>query len=315
MDADTLCSIMRIAVIANPVAGRGRARALAGSVRAALEAAGHVVAFAWTQKPGHAIELARQAKDRCDVVCAVGGDGTVHDVANGLLPDPLPLVLVPCGSGNDFSRLVGCPRTPGELMAVLDSGTGVRLDVVDCGLRYSVNSCGVGFEAQVAKHSRDMRRVGGLSLYLLAVAKALREYTCPRLTIALPGGETFTGPRLLVSIGNGVSAGGGFRLTPNAVPDDGLADVCIVQSMSRAKMVRLLPYALTGAHTRLAAVAMRRAPEFSIRSDDPLPLHADGEYLGDDHRNLTFVVVSRRLPVLCREDAPVRTGQAVQRLL
>jgi diacylglycerol kinase (ATP) len=305
---------MRIAVIANPIAGGGRARALAVSVRAGLEGAGHVVSFAWTQKPGHAIELARQAKDRCDVVCAIGGDGTVHDVANGLLPDPLPLVLVPCGSGNDFSRLVGCPRTPGELMAVLDSGTGVRLDVVDCGLRYSVNSCGVGFEAQVAKHSSGTRRVTGLPLYLLAVAKAMREYACPRLSISLPGGEMLTGPKLLVSIGNGVSAGGGFRLTPNAVPDDGMADVCIVQAMSRLKMVRLLPYALTGAHTRLAAVAMRRASELSIRSDDPLPLHADGEYLGDGHRQLSFVVVARRLPVLCRKDTLARTRHAVQRL-
>jgi diacylglycerol kinase family enzyme len=197
-----------------------------------------------TERPGHAVDLARSAASNADAVCVVGGDGTVHEVANGLLPDPVPMVVIPCGSGDDFARLVGCPRDAEELFAVVEDGVGVELDVLDCGDRYCVNSCGLGFEALVTKNSRSIKRLKGLPLYLLALGKALAEFSCPDLNIILEDGAVISGQRLLVSVGNGVSAGGGFFLTPDAVPDDGLIDLCIVEKMGRAKMMGLLPLSL-----------------------------------------------------------------------
>jgi len=306
---------MNLVVIANPRAGRGRTARLAGSFLGRAEALGRPLEFMWTEGPGHAIELAGSAAKRADVVCALGGDGTVHEVANGLLPDPVPLVVVPGGSGDDFARLMGCPNTPDELFSVLDDGMGTKLDVLDCGVRYCVNSCGLGFEAQVTKNSRSITRLKGLPLYLLAVGKALTEFHCPTVTVTFEGGDTIVGPRLLVSVGNGVSAGGGFFLTPDALPDDGLIDVCVVGEIGRARMLRLLPLSLKGAHTKRREVTMRRTRSLTVDCDEPLHVHIDGEYLGDEHRSISFRVLDRRLPVLCKKDAPTLTKHPVERLL
>ena len=306
---------MNLTVIANPYAGRGRVERFLGPFLSGTEALGQRLDLLLTERPGHAIELARSAALASDVVCVVGGDGTVHEVANGLLPDPVPMVVVPCGSGDDFARLIGCPRDPDELVAVVEDGVGVMLDVLDCGERFCVNSCGLGFEAQVTKNSRSIQRLKGLPLYLLALGKALAEHNCPNLTITLENGEVIAGERLLVSVGNGVSAGGGFFLTPDAVPDDGLIDLCVVEKMGRIKLLGLLPLSLKGTHTTRREVEMRRTRSVTVESDGPLHIHIDGEYLGDERRSISFTVLDRRLPVLCKKDAPGLFSQTPQKLL
>jgi diacylglycerol kinase family enzyme len=178
-----------------------------------------------------------------------------------------------------------------------------------------VNSCGLGFEAQVTKNSRSIQRLKGLPLYLLALGKALAEHNCPNLTITLENGEVIAGERLLVSVGNGVSAGGGFFLTPDAVPDDGLIDLCVVEKMGRIKMLGLLPLSLKGTHTTRREVEMRRTRSVMVESDGPLHMHIDGEYLGNDRRSISFTVLDRRLPVLCKKDAPGLFSQTPQKLL
>lgn len=306
---------MKLTFIANPYAGRGRTEKLFAAFRARAEAMGKELAFRWTSAPGHAVEIAREAARRCDVVCVVGGDGTVHEVVNGLMPDPVPIVVIPSGSGNDFARLVGCPGTPEELFRVVEDGIGARLDVIDCGVRYCANSCGLGFEALVTKQSRSIRRLKGLPLYLLAVAKALFYYECPSMKLTLSGGEVIEGERLLVSVGNGVSAGGGFFLTPDARPDDGLIDVCVVDKMSRSRMLGILPLALKGRHTEKREVEMYRVASLAVESERPLHLHIDGEYIGADNRSLSFSILERRLPVLCMKEKPVRLSRRLEKIL
>jgi YegS/Rv2252/BmrU family lipid kinase len=306
---------MKLTVIANPRAGRGRVQRFLGPFRSRVRALGQPVDLLVTESAGHGTELARSAAQSSDIICVVGGDGTVHEVANGLMPDPVPLVVIPCGSGDDFAKLVGCPRDADELVSVLADGSGVMLDVLDGGDRYCINSCGLGFEAQVTKNSRSIQRLKGLPLYLLALGKALAEHHCPDLTITLDNGEVIAGPRLLVSVGNGVSAGGGFFLTPDAVPDDGLIDVCVVEKMGRIKMLGLLPLSLKGTHTTRREVQMRRTRSVTVESAGPLHMHIDGEYLGDQRRSTTFTVLDRRLPVLCKKDAPGLFSQTPQTLL
>lgn len=306
---------MKLTFIANPYAGRGRTEKLFAAFRARAEAMGKELAFRWTSAPGHAVEIAREAARRCDVVCVVGGDGTVHEVVNGLMPDPVPIVVIPSGSGNDFARLVGCPGTPEELFGVVEDGIGARLDVIDCGVRYCANSCGLGFEALVTKQSRSIRRLKGLPLYLLAVVKALFYYECPSMKLTLSGGEVIEGERLLVSVGNGVSAGGGFFLTPDARPDDGLIDVCVVDKMSRSRMLGILPLALKGRHAEKREVEMYRVASLAVESERPLHLHIDGEYIGADNRSLSFSILERRLPVLCMKEKPVRLSRPLEKIL
>jgi YegS/Rv2252/BmrU family lipid kinase len=303
---------MRIAFIANPHAGRGRTEAFLSRHERTF---GHEAEVLWTEAPRHATELARAARDRCDVVCAIGGDGTVHEVVNGLMPDPVPLVIIPAGSGNDFAGMFGCPRTPEELADVLAHGAGVMLDVLDCTERYCANSTGIGLEALVTKKSLSIRRLRGLPLYFTAAVRALASFDCPPMTLTLGDGETIVGERLLVSVANGVSAGGGFRLTPDSFPDDGELDLCIVERMPRARIVRLLPRAIGGSHTRAKGVMMRRTSEVTVESERPFHCHVDGEYLGEQPGPMHFRVIPRCLPLLCRGEVPTRTKHPPMKIL
>lgn len=303
---------MRVSFIANPTAGRGRTRALVE--RYAL-AAGAGAELLWTQGPGHATALAREAAARgTDLVCAVGGDGTVSEVVNGLMPRPVPIVVVATGSGNDFASLVDGPRSPAELSGMIRDGTGVMLDVIDCGGRYCANSVGIGFEAVVNYHSHAIRRLRGVLLYGLAVFKALAAYECIHYTLTV-GATEHAGEFLLISAGNGVRAGGGFYLNPGALPDDGLIDVCVARRMSRARMLTILPRTLRGAHVSARGIETFRGASVTVNAAEPFPVHIDGEYAGRMTGPLVMRVVPRCLPVLTRRDGRARRSGDLVKVL
>ena len=307
---------MLVSFIANPTAGRGRTRT---AVERYARAVRGDTQFLWTQGPGHARELARQAAAASDVVCAVGGDGTVSEVVNGLMPRPVPLVVVPSGSGNDFASLIECPRTPEELAEIVARGSGYHLDVLDCGDRYCANSIGIGFEALVTYHSLSIRRVRGLALYLLAVGKALAQYESNRFTLELFGSRNgdrrVEGEFLLVSIGNGPRAGGGFYINPRALADDGHLDVCTADRMPRLRMLSLLPSTIRGRHTGKRGVTIHTATRVRITAHNPFPIHIDGEYLGRRDTPLDVNVLPHALPVLSRTGGKVRLMHKMEQLL
>lgn len=303
---------MRITLIANPRAGRGRTHAFLTRYHERL---GGDAELLWTNSTGHATELARRARENSDVVCAIGGDGTVHEVVNGLMPDPVPFVVIPVGSGNDFAGMFDFPRTPDEFARVVADGNGLHLDVLACGDHVVVNSIGLGFEALVTRKSLSIRGLRGLPLYIGAAMRALVSYDCPPMTIRLDGEEVIEGERLLVSICNGVSAGGGFRLAPEALPDDGQVDLCIVERMTRRRILRLLPSAIAGGHTGAAGVTMRRTSEVTVESARPFHAHFDGEYRGELAEPLHVRVLHRRLPVLCGPRSRVATSQTLSKIL
>jgi len=305
---------MEIAFIANPAAGRGYTRRFVSRFEAQARDLDQHIDVLWTERAGHAVELAREVRTRCDVVCVAGGDGTVHEVVNGLMPDPVPLVVVPAGSGNDFASLFACPTTPQELVEVLRAGQGVRTDVIDCGIRYCANSVGIGFEALVTKQSLGIRNLRGLPLYLAAAARALARYDCPHMTIELDE-ETITGERLLVSVSNGVRAGGGFYLTPDARADDGRIDLCIVDPMGRLRILSLLPRSIPGRHTGARGVRMRRSRRVSVAAQRPFHMHIDGEYVGMHAGPIEFRIMDRVLPVLTRPGVPLRYTDPPQPIL
>jgi diacylglycerol kinase (ATP) len=134
------------------------------------------------------------------------------------------------------------------------------------------------------------------------------------MTIRLADGEVIGGERLMVSVGNGVSAGGGFRLTPDAYPDDGEVDLCIVSPMARARILRLLPAAIRGAHTAADGVLMRRTSGVTVEADRPFHVHIDGEYRGEQRGPLPFTVIPRVLPVLCRRAGRARARAGIERI-
>lgn len=291
--------IITIAAIANPYAGRGRTKKFAERFTSQVRALGLNMELHWTRQAGGGIDLARDLAGTSDAICVIGGDGTFHEVVNGLMPEPKPVILVPAGSGNDFAKLIPCPGNAHEFAAVLEAGRGARIDVLHTGVRYCVNSIGLGFEALVTHHSRSIRHLKGVPLYMLAVFKALLSFNNSHYSISLDDDKQMQGEKLLVTIGNGVSAGGGFYLTPSACPDNGQVDLCIISPMRRARILRLLPLALNGSHTGKSGVTMRRAHTVKLHCGTPSHLHIDGEYLGEKPWELDISVHKRILPVLC----------------
>lgn len=307
-----------VKVILNPYAGRGRGKRDSGEIRAAFERAGVPYDLVETTAVGEATSLARGARlDGFAVIAAAGGDGTIHEVVNGLAqatPEEetvAGLALLPAGSGNDFSDLIGAPRAYDEAVEAIRRGVTRRVDLGrveafdgrNVVRRYFDNNLGVGFEAQVTVESGKVKRLRGFAIYLWAVLRALRAYEQPRLEMAWSDGEGAAHQAvkrmLLISIGNGSRVGGGFYLTPDAVMDDGLLDLTLVDALSRLDILRLLPRAMTatGLYGQ-KAVRFGKLRSACITAGQPVAVHADGEILSQEVERLSVAVEPGRLQVV-----------------
>jgi YegS/Rv2252/BmrU family lipid kinase len=296
--------MQRFYAIVNPVAGRGAALRAWTAVRPVLEVAGGVE-MAETRGRGHAAELAESAvRAGFSAVVALGGDGTVHEAANGVLraaesaEETAGLGIVPVGSGNDFAVIAGIPRDPAAAARRIASGAERRVDVGRVDGRWFTNGVGIGLDARVAVEANRSRRGRGMGMYLLALARVLRAYTPPAMRVEIDGDEVIDRPLTLVTVGNGGRHGGGFWLCPDARIDDGALDVCVCDGLSRPRLLALLPRTLRGTHVGASCVHMRRARRVRVTSATPVAVHADGEILFEDARELEIEIVPGRLRLL-----------------
>jgi len=294
----------RALFILNPHAGRGRARRLFESLPATARQLGWEFAVCETQHSGHELELA--AKGRADgwpVLVAVGGDGTVHGVANGLLADgPTETVLahVPIGTGNDFAKMVGLnkARHPERNLRHILEGTVRRLDVGRALGEYFVNGLGIGFGAEVARNILEFKRLRGFALYLASVYRTFFSFDSPTLDVSAAE-HSEAGPILMTEISIGKTAGGGFKLTPDADAQDGLFDVCIIRDVGLFTFLRCLPRVLTGSHTKLRPVTVFQTRQVTVSAATVSVVHLDGEVRMPDVSSITARVEPGALLALC----------------
>ena len=270
---------------------------MAEGLAARLAARGKHGEILRTEGPRDAIRLAREAADRCDLVVAVGGDGTAHEVVNGLADTDATLGIIPVGSGNDLAHALGVPSDVDRALDALFAGRRHRIDLGRYDDAWFANSLGLGFEAQVTVESRKIRRLRGFAIYLAAVAKALTGLRCPDLEIRADE-RVISGRRLLMCIGNGPRVGGGFLLTPDAHPDDGWLDVCLVDAMGRGTVLTILPKAISGTHVSNPRIQMLRARRIEITSNEGFPFHVDGEVVDTARRRLTVEIHPRKMSVI-----------------
>jgi diacylglycerol kinase (ATP) len=205
---------------------------------------------------------------------------------------------VPMGTGNDFAKMVGA--APGgrvrpwrEALRALASAPVRAVDVGwvtwDAGTGGApgeapfFNAVGVGFDARVAVEAPRFKRLGGTLAYLAAIAAALHAWQAPRVTARTAEGTVLLdGPFFLATAGNGVSSGGGFYLTPDARVDDGLLDVCVVDAISTARILTLIPLVMRGRHTREPEAHFARTTALRLDLSAPCAIHADGEVVARD---------------------------------
>lgn len=291
---------MRVKVILNPCADRGRAIRLAEPIVTWGRQYGEIDVVL-TESAGQAMALAATAAGKgYDVVAAAGGDGTVNEVVNGLLaapagsgPEPV-FGLIPIGSGNDYAH--GMDLVAPAQAAVQRIFTGERrlvdvAEVVD-GLgrrRFACNGIGIGIDASIAIENFRIRRLYGFPAYMLATLRTiLFKYQTPQLTVKFDE-ETVRQGALLLAAGIGPRVGGGFRITPDARFDDGLLDSCLVEPVGRGTMLAMLLRVMRGTHVSASFVAMRRNRVIEVDSDRPLPIHLDGEIFATTADNVCQV--------------------------
>lgn len=277
-----------ITFILNPAAGRGKARHIHAALRSALDNSTLNFTFQVTNARGHATELAKAASADSSIVVAVGGDGTVNEVASGLVGTNAALAVMSEGSGNDFARMVGAPSDPQHLIRLLqdpvfgayDAGT-VKLmhgdGVID--RRYFFNSIGLGFDAAVARKVSSIKRLRGIPLYLTALLRTMAGYRPHYFTVRC-NDEHWQRYYFLICVGNGKWEGGGFKLTPNAEPDDGKFEVCCVAGLSIMKILPVLPSVMTGTHLGKKNIESFETRDLFVQNPAGFPVHADGEILG-----------------------------------
>ena len=285
-------------VILNPAADRGRAGARQDELRSVLAQAGVDAEIFHTERPGHAVELARDAlRAGARTVAAAGGDGTIHEVGQALVDTGAALGVLPMGSGNDYIRVLGIPKDLPGAAAVLARGNARTVDVADVNGHYSLNSFGMGVEGQIAADYRRMRFLKGEVGYLYATILEVFRFRAFRAEVE-GDGWTFSGKLLSVSVMNGPYAGGGYHLAPQARLDDGVLDVGLIGNYPRLVRFVVLPKTRDGTYLNLARVHAKKAGRVKIRSDRPLPVHMDGELLPELVQEIDLTLRPRALQVI-----------------
>jgi len=291
---DTIKHLSRARVIVNPVAGAGRTAKKWPQIMALLKGTGLHFEHDLTEAPGHAIELAKSAaKKGYQLVVSVGGDGTINEIVNGLhdagsMADVL-LGIISTGTGSDYIRTIGIPRSHREACRCLTSPRRLTVDLgvveyVNRGQtakRLFVNFAGLGFDAEVVKATTQrFKALGALPSYLLGLLTTLVFYQGKRVTLKLDG-QAEERKVCVILMGNGKYGGGGMLATPDADPMDGLLDVLIIDDLSKPDLLWSLPRVYRGTHLTHPKVTVTRAREIEILPGEPMSLQADGELLGE----------------------------------
>lgn len=297
-------------LIFNPHADGGRGWRTASALQAVIERHGGAVWTA-TEFPTHATQLALEAtRNGFEVVVAIGGDGTVHEVVNGLMQCPADgrpaLGVVPIGSGNDFCANIGLPTEAELAIARVFEGQSVAVDVgrvVDGSGRSEFwdNTLGIGFDAATVINSRSITRVQGLAMYLLAVIRTiLHDHEAPLMQMQIDQ-QPLDRNLLMLTLCNGRREGGGFVVAPRADPRDGMLDFAMVDYVSRLMMFRLIPEFMRGTHERFRQVQLGTFQRLELTADRPLLIHTDGEVFASaktDVRQLTIEILPAALQVI-----------------
>lgn len=265
--------------IVNPAAGKKTRLSVIAAIESFCRGRGLRYELQLTHAPGEATRLARSVAKSGTVVVAVGGDGTVNEVANGLVGTGATLGLLPTGSGNDFSNLLRIPHQVDRALRVLVEGTSRLVDLGTVnGKLHFINAASIGFDAAVADGMRRYAAVSrGFVAYLLSALTQLLRYQFCRAVVTVDGREAFAGEFFFAAVCNGTTYGGGFRVAPEARIDDGLFTVCIVERTTRWYALTHIPKFISGRHISLPPVHMLTGREVVVRTTAPVAIQLDGE--------------------------------------
>jgi diacylglycerol kinase (ATP) len=282
-----------VVLICNVRSGKGGVAKVLPEVVAALEERGLEHEVLLTERPGHAIELARQAShDGKRFLVAVGGDGTIHEVVNGMIENDVPIVdepvlgVVAAGTGSDFIKTFGLPSAPTVAVSHLDGDDSFAIDIGKIVYqengeevtRYFPNIAEVGIGADVVARAQRLPRWLGPTVYLAAFWLVMRKHKIAQVKVDLVD-RTYEGPANNIVVANCQFFGGGMKIAPKAAPTDGLLDIQVEHARKR-EAITIMPKIFKGEHLPHPDIEEFKRVRCSVESDRPLLIEADGEVLG-----------------------------------
>jgi diacylglycerol kinase (ATP) len=279
-----------LGIILNPAAGRGRAGEMRKRLVSCLQEKKIPFQLELTKEPGHAKEIAFRMSENFETIVAAGGDGTVNEVVSGIVGRKAAVAILPIGSGNDFSKVIGISKTIDHAIDAIINGRRKLLDLGKVSYwnnsgekkeRYFINTLGMGLDAEIAKETKQIKFLRGLPLYLLAAIKAIQKHSPNEYKITEDKITKFE-RAFFICAGNGCFEGGGFKLLPNANPNDSLLDICILGVMPIHKAIGIIPKLINGTHENLQKVSMWESRKFIIEGKNTFILHGDGEIFEDN---------------------------------
>ena len=300
----------RMKVIVNPTAGAGKTAREWPQIMDMLKSLGLDFEYDLTEAPGHAIELAKSgAKNDCELIVSVGGDGTIHEVVNGLYDGGatgnIALGIVSTGTGSDYIRTIGiydtykescqCFTNPGK--RTVDLGVVEYASNGQMRKRLFVNFAGLGFDAEIVRATtQEFKAMGSTASYLMGLVTTLMLYRNKEISLTLDGEEEKR-KVCTVMMSNGKYGGGGMLTAPDADPEDGLFDVLIVGDLIKPDLLRSLPRIYKGTHLTHPKVTVKRAREVEIKPAQQMAVQADGELLGESPARFSILPAALTLAI------------------
>jgi YegS/Rv2252/BmrU family lipid kinase len=268
--------------IVNPAAGKGHALEMVSKIHSRFKGFAQSYEIKVTEAVGHASALAKEAAAACDDVriYAVGGDGTLNEVLNGMAETSAELGIIPCGSGNDAVRSLYTNTDPVKLIETLPDSPSSLVDLGKFNDKYFINIASIGFDAEVVLKTQVFKKIpfiSGSLAYILGVFSSLIELKKYKLRMVIDESPKIEKKFLLSIFANGIYYGGGMKSAPRAKTNDGILDFYLVEAMSRLKIMKFFPLFRKGEHEFLNGVTVSRGVNAYVESDQPFPINIDGE--------------------------------------
>ncbi len=246
------------------------------------------------------LELAREKSVNYDIVVACGGDGTISQVANGLVGSNAALGVIPIGSGNDFVKTLHLNKTLTECLDILKEGFFTEIDLI----RFEgdeegwcVNTIGMGLDGLANYHAGRSTYLRGFLLYAVGALKACFTFRGAKMTLLIDG-QRFEDEYLMITLCNGKWEGGQFYIAPEAVMDDGLLDLLIVRKLPLYLILTYLPRFKTGPKKSMRGIRSFKCKELELHTEKPIYVHSDGEHISGAVQRLKLSVVEKALRVV-----------------
>jgi YegS/Rv2252/BmrU family lipid kinase len=301
--------------IINPCSGAGKAKADWPGIEVMLQKAGIEYHPVFTEYRNHAAELTMEAIGKgWRRILAIGGDGTANEVVNGIfnqtkLPTTdITLAMIPVGTGNDWRRTVGIPKSYSEAVTTVKTGETYLQDVgfvkyrTNNGQekgRYFINIAGMGYDAMVTAKTNLLKEMGrkvSVYAYLINVFSCLMKYRCTKVKVTVDH-EVIGADLLSMNVGICKYSGGGMMQAPKAIPDDGLLDVTIIKKMTKFQVIKNVSKLYDGSFIHLPQVRITRGKKVVVESEPEIALEADGEILGNSPFEIDIIPRSVKIVI------------------